>query len=71
MGGIEFIYAWPFGTDKVTRFLAAQIDRFLWKEKHGLECAVVHATISGLMVGYERCAEGGIRTHMRGNLNGF
>lgn len=26
---IEFIYAWPFGTDEVTRFLAAQIDRVL------------------------------------------
>jgi sirohydrochlorin cobaltochelatase len=26
---IEFVYAWPFGTDEVTRFLAAQIDRFL------------------------------------------
>jgi sirohydrochlorin cobaltochelatase len=26
---IEFVYAWPFGTDEVTRFLAAQIDRLL------------------------------------------
>jgi sirohydrochlorin cobaltochelatase len=26
---MEFIYAWPFGTDEVARFLAAQIDRFL------------------------------------------
>jgi sirohydrochlorin cobaltochelatase len=26
---IDFIYAWPFGTDEVTRFLAAQIDRLL------------------------------------------
>lgn len=26
---IDFVYAWPFGIDKVTRFLAAQIDRFL------------------------------------------
>jgi hypothetical protein len=26
---IDFVYAWPFRTDEVARFLAAQIDRFL------------------------------------------